>query len=161
MMTEISFLADHPQYIPELAPWLHAEWGWFTPGSTLDDRLKKLREHLNRDELPFAVVAHANGVLLGTAALRAHDMDTHAELTPWLASVYVEPSARGRGIGAMLVVRVEAEARRLGFRVIHLVTFDKASYYAKRGWEELERTTYRDEPVVLMRKALAGPARRS
>ena len=37
------------------------------------------------------------------------------------------------------------------------MTFDKASYYAKREWEELERTSYRDEPVVVMRKALAAP----
>ena len=154
---EISFLADRPECIPELAPWLHAEWGWFTPESVLSDRVAKLREHLNRDQLPLALVAHANGVLLGTAALRALDMDTRVELTPWLAAVYVTPPARGRGVGARLVARIEAEARRLGFRIVHLVTFDKARYYAKRGWEELERTSYRDEPVVVMRKALAAP----
>jgi N-acetylglutamate synthase-like GNAT family acetyltransferase len=156
MSIELAFLADHPEYVADLAPWLHAEWGWFTPGSTLDGRLAKLREHLNRDELPLAVIAHANGVLLGTAALRAQDMDTRTDLTPWLASVYVAPAARERGVGARLVARVEAEARRLGFRTLHLVTFDKASYYAKRGWQELERTRYRDEPVVIMWKALAA-----
>jgi N-acetylglutamate synthase-like GNAT family acetyltransferase len=156
MSVEISFLADHPDHVTELGSWLHAEWGWFTPGSTLESRLAKLRDHLNRDELPLAVIAHANGVLLGTAALRARDMDTRAELTPWLASVYVTPAARERGVGARLVARIEAEARRLGFRIIHLVTFDKASYYAKRGWQELERAEYRDEPVVVMSKALAA-----
>jgi N-acetylglutamate synthase-like GNAT family acetyltransferase len=156
MTIEISFLADHPECVAELARWLHAEWGWFTPGSTLEDRLAKLREHLNRDELPLAIVAHANGVLLGTAALRAQDMETRPELTPWLASVFVTPAARERGVGAILVARIEAEARRLRFRVIHLVTFDQASYYAKRGWRELERARYRDEPVVIMSKALAA-----
>jgi N-acetylglutamate synthase-like GNAT family acetyltransferase len=154
MAIEIAFLADHPEYVHELASWLHAEWGWFTPGSTLEGRLGKLREHLNRDALPLVIVAHAHGVLLGTAALRSQDMDTRAELTPWLASVFVAPTAREQGIGERLVARIEAEAKRLGFRVVHLVTFDKAGYYAKRGWEELERTRYRDEPVVVMRKEL-------
>ena len=83
-------------------------------------------------------------------------MDTRPELTPWLAGVYVEPFARGRGIGTCLVTRIEAEAHRLGFRSIHLVTFDKADYYAKRGWLEVERTTYRTEPVVVMRKDLVA-----
>jgi predicted N-acetyltransferase YhbS len=111
---ETSYLADRPECIAELAPWLHAEWGWFTPGSTLESRVAKLREHLNRDELPLAVVAHANEELLGTAALRAQDMDTRAELTPWLASVYVTPSARRQGVGAMLmaVMRKVLDAAR-------------------------------------------------
>jgi N-acetylglutamate synthase-like GNAT family acetyltransferase len=158
MTIDISYLADHPECVAELAPWLHAEWGWFTPGSTVENRLAKLREHLNRHDLPLAVVAHANGVLLGTAALRAQDMETRAELTPWLASVFVMPAARERGVGALLVARIEAEARRLWFGVLHLVTFDTERYYAKRGWRELERATYRGEPVVVMSKALAAGA---
>jgi N-acetylglutamate synthase-like GNAT family acetyltransferase len=156
MSIQLSYLADHPAFVEEVAPWLHAEWGWFTPGSTLDGRLTKLRQHLNRDALPLAIVAHANGVPLGTAALRTQDMDTRSELTPWLASVYVTPSARQQGIGTRLVARIEAEAQRLGFRIVHLLTFDKPTYYAKRGWFELERTTYRDEPVVVMWKPVGG-----
>jgi N-acetylglutamate synthase-like GNAT family acetyltransferase len=154
MSIELSYLTDYPAFVGEVAPWLHDEWGWFTPGSTLDGRLTKLRQHLNRDTLPLAVVAHANGVPLGTAALRAQDMDTRSELTPWLASVYVTPFARQQGVGTRLVARIEAEAQRLGFRIVHLLTFDKATYYAKRGWFELERTTYRDEPVVVMWKSI-------
>jgi hypothetical protein len=30
---------------------------------------------MNRDQLPIAWVAHANGQLLGTAALRFHDFE--------------------------------------------------------------------------------------
>ena len=95
----VSYLADHPQYVTQLAPWLHAEWGWFTPGSTLEDRIAKLHAHRTRDELPLAVVAELQGALVGTAALRASDMDTRPELTPWLASVYVAPWARRAGVG--------------------------------------------------------------
>src|SRR3954463_1643952 len=103
MSIEVSYLADHPALLEDLAPWLHAEWGWFTPGSTLESRRIKLREHLNREKLPLAVVAQANGVPLGIAALRAQDMDTRGELTPWLASVYVATTVRRQGLGARLV----------------------------------------------------------
>jgi GNAT superfamily N-acetyltransferase len=129
----VSYLADHPQYVTQLAPWLHAEWGWFTPGSTLEDRIAKLHAHRNRDELPLAVVA---------------------ELQGGLASVYVAPWARRAGVGTRLVVRIEAEARRLGFAVLHLVTFDQAAFYARRGWHAIECVTYRGELVTVMRRPL-------
>jgi N-acetylglutamate synthase-like GNAT family acetyltransferase len=158
MPIELSYLVDYPEFCEQLAVWLHAEWGWFTPGSTLEARRQKLCAHLNRDELPLAVVAHERGTLLGTAALRAQDMDTRRELTPWMASVYVTPSARTLGIGTRLVARIEREAFRLGFGTLYLVTFDKASYYARRGWLSLERTLYRNEPVVVMCKSLSSPA---
>jgi len=153
---DISYLADRPEYVDVLVGWLHAEWGWFTPGSTLESRRAKLVQHLNRDRLPLALVAHERGQPLGTASLRAHDMDTRPELTPWLGAVYVAPEARRRGIGAQLVAAVEAEARRLGFGRMYLFTFDMAGYYARRAWVELERTHYRGEPVVVMWKPLAA-----
>jgi N-acetylglutamate synthase-like GNAT family acetyltransferase len=103
-------------------------------------------------------VAHEGRIPLGTAALRAEDMATRRDLTPWMASVYVTPAARERGIGTRLVKRIEAEALRLGFHNLYLFTFDKAPYYAKRGWQVLNHTSYREEPVVVMCRSLGSPA---
>jgi len=103
---QIAYLADHPEHIDTLAPWLHAQWGWFTAGSTLDSRREGLGKQLNREELPIALVAHEQGQPLGTACLRVNDMDTRPDLTPWLASVYVAPDARTRGIGSQLIAAV-------------------------------------------------------
>ena len=151
---EIAYLADCPEDVDAIASWLHAEWGWFTPGSTLDDRRAKLAGHLNRDALPLALVAREAGRPVGTAALRVHDMDTRPNLTPWLASVYVHPSRRGRGLGTRLVARIEAEAVRLRCDRLYLVTFDQLPFYAARGWTLYERTNYRTEPVAVMQKHL-------
>ena len=65
---------------------------------------------MNRDELPIAWVAHANGQLFGTAALRVHDLEGREDLTPWLGGVFVGSHFRRRGIGAALCATVKDEA---------------------------------------------------
>jgi len=61
----ISYLVEHPEYIPQLAQWLFEQWGSILGEETLEARIKKLKAHMNRDKLPIAWVAHANGQLLG------------------------------------------------------------------------------------------------
>ena len=56
--------------------------------------------------LEVAVAETSEPVLLGSAMLIAHDMDTRPQWTPWLAGMVVAPEFRGRGIGAALVERV-------------------------------------------------------
>ena len=85
----ISYLVEHPQYIPQLTQWLFEQWGSILGEKTPEARIKKLNAHMNRDELPIAWVAHANGQLLGTAALRVHDLEGREDLTPWLCGVFV------------------------------------------------------------------------
>src|SRR5499425_1726730 len=102
----ISYLIDHPKYIPQLAQWLFEQWRLLLGEENLEVRIKKLQAHMNRDELPIAWVAHANGQLLGTAALRIHDLEGREDLTPWLGGVFVASRFRRRGIGAALCSRV-------------------------------------------------------
>jgi hypothetical protein len=76
----ISYLNEHPEYIPELAQWLFEQWDSILGEETPEARIKKLKTHMNRDKLPIAWVAHANGQLLGTAALRVHDLEGREDL---------------------------------------------------------------------------------
>ena len=66
---QISYLIEHPEYIPQLAQWLFEQWGPTLGEKTPEKRIKKLKRHMNRNKLPIAWVAYANGQLLGTAAL--------------------------------------------------------------------------------------------
>ena len=93
---QISYLIEHPEYIPQLAQWLFEEWDSILGEGTPEARIKKLKTHLNRDKLPIAWVAHANGQLLGTAALRLHDLEGREDLTPWLGGVFVGSHFRRR-----------------------------------------------------------------
>lgn len=92
---------------------------------------------MNRDKLPIAWVAHANGQLLGTAALRVHDLQGREDLTPWLGGVFVGSHFRRHGIGAALCATVEAEARSRGIQTLYLFTLDKQAWYSRLGWTEL------------------------
>ena len=107
----ISYLIEHPEYIPQLAEWLFEQWDTILGEKTPEARIEKLKAHMNRDELPIAWVAHANGQLFGTAALRVHDLEGREDLTPWLGGVFVGSHFRRQGIGAALCATVEDEAR--------------------------------------------------
>ena len=82
----ISYLVEHPEYIPQLAQCLFEHWDSILGEQTPEARIKKLKAHMNRDKLPIAWVAHANGQLLGTAALRVHDLEGREDLTPGSAA---------------------------------------------------------------------------
>lgn len=146
----IEYLTDDMRIIRQVASWLHAEFGHRGRGSTLETRIQRVRKRAQRRAIPLAFIARENGQIVGTASLVAHDMEARLDLTPWLASVYVLPSHRKRGIGAALCRRVTREARRLGFGRLYLITFDKEDFYKALGWKEIQRTQYRRNKVTIM-----------
>jgi GNAT superfamily N-acetyltransferase len=151
---QISYLADYPEYIPELAQWLFEQWGSILGEKTLEARIKKLNAHVNRDQLPIAWVAHANGQLLGTAALRVHDLEGREDLTPWLGGVFVASQFRRRGIGAALCATVEEAARSRGTQTLYLFTLDKQAWYSHHGWTGLASCVWHERPGDIMSKSL-------
>ena len=113
----ISYLIEYPEYIPQLAQWLFECWGSILGEETPEARITKLKAHMNRDELPIAWVAHASGQLLGTAALRVHDLEGREDLTPWLGGVFVGSHFRRQGIGTALCATVEDGLGRERYRL--------------------------------------------
>src|SRR3954467_6328091 len=136
----IEYLSDHPEALPTLAQWQHAEWGHFRPGDTLEKRMVRLRRFSNGDQIPLTVVALDGNEVLGSASLIEHDMATRMELMPWLAGVFVGEQYRRRGIGAELVRRIMAEARGLKVPLLYLYTVHSEKFYAALGWSLQERT---------------------
>jgi GNAT superfamily N-acetyltransferase len=149
----IDYLADHPEHLPPLAEWQFEEWDSIL-GQSLESRITKLKTHFNRDKLPIAWVAHADGQLLGSAALRLHDLDGREDLGPWLGGVIVGAQFRRQGIGAALCATVEEKARSIGIETLYLFTFDKQAWYSGMGWRLLERCVWRGFTVDVMFKRL-------
>jgi N-acetylglutamate synthase-like GNAT family acetyltransferase len=62
------------------------------------------------------------------------DMATFA----WICDVFVDESARGRGVGKRLMGAVLADPRLQGLKRMLLATDTAASFYAEMGFETLE-----------------------
>jgi GNAT superfamily N-acetyltransferase len=147
---KIEYLADNLALVPIIARLHHEEWGYFNPGDSVEKRIANLQTHLGKKQIPTTFVSLFGGILLGSASLMAHDMDTRMDLSPWLASLYVLPENRGQGIGTALVQRVIEEAKELSVETLYLFTPDRKGFFASLGWSEIEHTEYREQKVVIM-----------
>jgi predicted N-acetyltransferase YhbS len=150
----IEYLADHQSLIPVLADWFYTEWSHLHPGKSREDIQDLISQRINRDRIPLALVAVQDNELIGSVSLKIHDMDNRLELTPWLAALYVREDCRGMGIGSALVTAIEKKSSSLGVKLLFLFTPASEAYYARRGWQVLERMIYHKHPVTLMRKNL-------
>ncbi|MDP5220399.1 GNAT family N-acetyltransferase [Ruegeria sp. 2205SS24-7] len=83
--------------------------------------------------------------LVGTVGLR----------DDYLRSMFVEPACQGRGLGKMLVARIEEEARQkaISEMMVHS-SLTAREFYSALGYEFVELQSYPEGPFVLMRKPL-------
>ena len=149
---KIEYLADHPEFIPELAKLHFAEWSYLNPGECLEGKKQYLERNSGRNGVPSFVVAVEGAELIGSASLIAQDMDDRPDLTPWLADVFVKPGYRGRGVATALIGRIEAEAKAAGIAMLYLYTPDAVELYRRLGWNMVEACKYKGVDVVIMAK---------
>ncbi|MGW2228539.1 GNAT family N-acetyltransferase [Streptomyces formicae] len=81
----------------------------------------------------FGVYEEASGEQVAYARV-VTDRATFA----WLCDVYVDPAARGKGLGTALVAGVRAHLEPFGVRRILLATADAHGVYEKLGFAPLE-----------------------
>ena len=145
-------LAAHPGRVDTLAAWHHAQWGHLYSHWTLAVCRAELAAHAARAEgLPATLVALEGEALLGSVSLvfeDAPELQEHG--SPWLASLYVTPEARGRGIGAALARAAVARAAAEGGGELFLFTPEHKDFYARLGWRPLARTALKGTAVDLM-----------
>lgn len=131
------------------------QWGHYRAGDTVEARAQRLRACCGQGSVPTVVVALVGSGLCGSAMLAASDMDTHPELSPWLAGVYVKAEYRRRGVGSALVTRVTQEASDWGATRLYLCTDGSEALYARLGWQPIERSAYKGTTVTVMARDLA------
>lgn len=145
----------------QLAVWHAAEWGhlyhpevWNT-----DVARREFAEQLDaaggQAPTTYVALAHRDGEehLVGSVSLVPDDdLAGFEHLGPWLASLYVTPSWRHRGIGRRLIAHLLAQAPAREAGTLYLFTADHASWYGLLGWEWLADTTSGpdDHPVTVM-----------
>jgi predicted N-acetyltransferase YhbS len=130
----IADLRDHPWHVPALAHWLKATFAVHRPHITTATYEERLRAGESDRPLPRTWIALVGDELAGCARLTEADHPDRRDLTPWLASVFVVPDRRRRGIGSALVQTVQQAAHDAGFAALYLFTPDQARLYGRQGF---------------------------
>ncbi|MEW8314972.1 MAG: GNAT family N-acetyltransferase [Candidatus Thiodiazotropha endolucinida] len=156
--TKIELLADHPKAIPILKTLFESEWEPYYGETGPGDAESDLIQSANRNELPIAVVAIADGNVCGTAALKQTSVTTFQEYTPWLAALVVDNAYRNQGIGEQLVIRIEQLAKDLGYPEIYVGTGEKSGMseclLERREWRFLDKSDFFISEARVYRKRL-------
>ncbi|WP_329408077.1 GNAT family N-acetyltransferase [Streptomyces sp. NBC_00704] len=106
--------------------WLSSDAYWAI-GRTLDKQ-----ERATAGSLNFGVYDTASGEQVAYARV-VTDLATFA----WLCDVYVDPAARGKGLGTALTEAVRDHLTPYGLRRILLATHDAHGVYEKAGFRPL------------------------
>ncbi|MFS4097377.1 GNAT family N-acetyltransferase [Streptomyces sp. AF1A] len=108
--------------------WLSADAYWAI-GRSRDRHERAMASSLN-----FGVYDRASGEQVAYARVV-----TDQALFAWLADVYVDPAARGKGVGTAFVGRIRDHLKPYGLRRMVLATHDAHGVYEKLGFRPLDR----------------------
>ena len=146
-------IADFSHWVPTISAWFYAEWREFYVDQTEADVRQRVASWLERDRIPTALVAVADGEVVGTVALKEREFE-HLAASPWLAGLYVVPHFRKCGIGAKLLHAAENKARALGMQKLYLYTPRGQRFYGTYGWTPQQELSIGWGMVTVMEKSL-------
>jgi predicted N-acetyltransferase YhbS len=134
----IELLGANRHLIPTIATLLHEEWGSLSPWATVSDIEDRFAAATATETQAFTLVALSDdGELLGTASVKVHELEGHADKQHWLGEVFIPLSLRGRGIGSALIRECICRSDELGMTVLYLYTPDQQALYERFGWREM------------------------
>ncbi len=152
-MLEIIDLTNRPDLVTACATWNHAEWGKFT-GESLEQTIAGFHNLVQANDGQIGCIALNDGELAGFALLIDNDLETHVHLTPWVASVFVLPKHRGKGIAKSLVGAIETAAAELGHAEAYLYT-EKPNLYRQIGWSDFELLDGEYAGMLILKKKIS------
>ena len=144
-------LRDWPDGIALCARWNFEQWGRDL-GRDLPGTEEALRDIAAGNAGQDAVIGFLDGKPAGMALLIDCDLESHAHLKPWVASVYTVPEARGQGVATAMMLKLEDLARDYGFEAAYLYT-GIPDFYAPLGWKVIG-VVQEDEPMSVMKRTL-------
>lgn len=136
------------QHAPLVTDWL---WQAFGEGLPRDFFASIIAHSQTPDALPITFIATEGKTLLGTVGLWRCDLISRQDLWPWMAALYVDESARGRGLAGKLQQHVIDYARQQGFNQLFLYSACRG-FYERFGWRYIgDALDYPDTTVHLYR----------
>ena len=148
---KIESLHDNLSFLPTVAEWLYSEWGCHIAGKSLDTAMASLSQNPDAHGLPETLIGIIDYKVVAVARLVLDDMKSRADLTPWLASVFVPQDYRGKGYGSKICQGIAMRAKSLNINELYLFTPDRYSFYEKLGWKLINIEEERGKEVYLMK----------
>lgn len=149
------YLADLPEAIPVIAKWYFDQWGRQHEVKSLEESKEMLTDYLNREKIPLMILAKKEKEILGAIQLKYYEMDIYPQKEHWLGGVFVPEQHRGKKIAEKLVLEAAKVAMKLEVKTLFLQTEKlNGGLYKRLGWNLVEKTKYRNKPVLVMRKDL-------
>ena len=147
----IESIADNLELLATIGQWHWDEWGHADPEGNAESWIEGLSQRIGRDQIPTTYVALSNKrELLGSVSLVENDMDTRPDLRPWLAGLYVPPSAREHGVGSALTLHAMERTKAMGINQLYLYTAKAESLYSRLGWTTIDRDIFEGDDVAIM-----------
>jgi len=103
----IDHLCKNPEYIDTVASWIYDEFVIKTNGSISYKEVVEYLSKTNEQDYTMTFVAINDNECIGTVSIFENDLQNQKILTPWLASLYVSPNYRRKGVGEQLINHVK------------------------------------------------------
>lgn len=149
-MIVMSDLRQRPEYLDLVADRIWHAW-WQDSEMDLAAFRTFVARGLGQAPIPSVFVALDGERFLGTASIVEVDLDIRPHYRPWVAAVWVEEAARGRGIGRALVGAAAGAIFRAGFPRAYLYTgAHRVSFYTGFGWQPIETEVGEKRVTILV-----------
>jgi GNAT superfamily N-acetyltransferase len=155
----LGFLAADDPMADELAALHAAEWGHLYPDWDEAAARREFRSHRADGLLPATLVLRRDGIYAGSVSVIFNDCAARPDLNPWLASLYVRPEARGRGIATQLIRAAVDLAAAAGEEKLYVFTESAAGLFESHGFRTIDRTNLHGQPIDVMEITLAAHPR--
>ncbi len=157
MELQVKQLSECPEYLTAVGDWIYLEW-WSRAHKSPEVVYNLLRTHTDKDQVPFTVVAFADGLPVGSCSVIENDCVHRPQYAPWVAAVFVTPELRNRGIASAILQEAATIAARSGLAGLYIDCHVKTvPVYAKNGWAIHEREVGDKDSVIMLRRMKREP----
>jgi GNAT superfamily N-acetyltransferase len=151
----IEYLANHPEWAPQLAAWTYNAWHSYNPDLTEENALANIKTRMNTDKIPLTLVAVEMGAPVGMANLkREAEVQGLPKDKVWVGSFYVEP--QHPAAAEMLLHDLNQQA--IKFHLNELWVWESnpqaPAFYQKHGWKIIKKLPFKNHTVTVLKISL-------